>query len=118
MSQRLLRSAATLVAAMVFYYFVPLPDEGLTIVGVLLFLGGLVALTLLVLLQVRHQLRAPDSDSVRLNSLLVILYLVVVFFSLSYVQIERMTPGARVGLQQPPPTSGRRSSGERWRLRR
>ena len=31
MSRRLLRSAATLAAAMVFYYFVPLPDEGLSI---------------------------------------------------------------------------------------
>ena len=74
MSPRLLRSAATLAAAMVFYYFVPLPDEGLSIVGVLLFLAGLAALTFLVLVQVR--------------------------------------------LQQPSRTGGRRSSGERWRLRR
>jgi voltage-gated potassium channel len=93
MSRRLLRSAATLAAAMVFYYFVPLPDEGLSIVGVLLFLAGLVALTCFVLVQVRHQLRAPDNESVRVNSLLVMLYLVIVFFSLAYVQIERMTPG-------------------------
>ena len=93
MSRRLLRSAATLAAAMVFYYFVPLPDERLSIVGVLLFLAGMAALMLLVLLQARHQLRAPDNESVRLNSLLVILYLVIVFFSLAYVQIERITPG-------------------------
>lgn len=72
MSRRLLRSAATLAAAMVFYYFVPLPDEGLSIVGVLLFLAGLAALTFLLLVQVRHTSR----------------------------------------------TGGRRSSGERWRLRR
>ena len=93
MSRRLLRSAATLAAAMVFYYFVPLPDEGFSIVGVLLFLAGLAALTFLVLVQVRRQLRAPENESVRVNSLLVMLYLVIVFFSLAYVQIERMTPG-------------------------
>jgi voltage-gated potassium channel len=93
MSRRLLRSAATLAAAMVFYYFVPLPDERLSIVGVLLFLAGMAALMLLVLLQARHQLRAPENESVRLNSLLVVLYLVIVFFSLAYVQIERLAPG-------------------------
>ncbi|HEY9350198.1 MAG TPA: potassium channel family protein [Acidothermales bacterium] len=93
MSRRLLRSAATLAAAMVFYYFVPLPDERFSIVGVLLFLAGLAALTFLVLVQVRRQLRAPENESVRVNSLLVMLYLVIVFFSLAYVQIERMTPG-------------------------
>ncbi len=79
---------------MVFYYFVPLPDEGLSMVGVASVRRGMAALMLLVLLAGA----APASCAGRricplLNSLLVVLYLVIVFFSLAYVQIERWSPG-------------------------
>jgi voltage-gated potassium channel len=96
---RLLRSIATLTAAMLFYYFVPLPDEDRSVLGMLVFLVGLAALIVFVVLQVRNQLRAGENDVVRLNSLLVVLYIVVVFFSLAYVQIERFSPGQFADLQ-------------------
>jgi voltage-gated potassium channel len=96
---RVMRSVATLAAAMLFYYFVPLPEEHRSIGTLLAFLVGMSALIALIVVQVRKQLRAPDSARVRLNSLLVVLYLVVVFFSLAYVQIERVSPGQFAELQ-------------------
>ena len=97
--RRALRSLATLAAAMVFYYLVPLPDDESSVPGVLGFLAGLIGMMALVVLQVRKQLHARDSHTVRLNSLLVVLYLVVVFFSLTYLQMERTSPGQFSELQ-------------------
>jgi voltage-gated potassium channel len=96
---RLLRTVGGLVAAVLFYYFVPLPDQPSSAARVLAFLVGLCGLVVLILQQVRQQLRAPENDAVRLNTLIVLLYLVVVFFSLTYVQIERLSPGQFVDLQ-------------------
>jgi voltage-gated potassium channel len=97
--RRLIRSVAILGAALLFYYFVPLRDERSNLGQAAGFLVGLGVLVFLVTLQVRHQLRAPDNEVVRLYSLLAMLYVVVVFFSLAYLQIERLSPGQFVDLQ-------------------
>jgi voltage-gated potassium channel len=84
---------------MFFYYLVPLPDDESSVLRLLGFGIGLGAMMSLVVSQVRRQLHAPDNHTVRVNSLLVVLYLVVVFFALAYVQIERSSPGQFADLQ-------------------
>ena len=90
---RVARSVAILGGALLFYYSVPLPDESVTGLALAMFLVGLVVLIVLIVQQVRHHLQAPDNETVRLYSLLAVLYVVITFFALTYVWLERASPG-------------------------
>ena len=97
-----LRSLATLVLTLVVYYSVPL-DWGRElsdlVLPLLLFGAGLVGLVLLIFTQAKRQVRAGDDPGVRVQSLLMLIYPVIVFFSLTYLVLEQVSPGQMSGLE-------------------
>jgi hypothetical protein len=93
---RVVRQVVTAAALLALYFLVPVPDTPRrTVVTALVFLGGLTALVTYVLVLVRRA-RTPD-DALKIESLLLLLYAVVVFFSLVYLRLAQ-TPGEMVGL--------------------
>jgi hypothetical protein len=93
---RAVRQAVSAAALLALYFLVPVPDTPhRTVVTALVFLGGLTALVTYVLVLVRRA-RTPD-DALKIESLLLLLYAVVIFFSLVYLRLAQ-TPGEMVGL--------------------
>lgn len=96
-----LRSLATLVVLIVMYYVVPvgeLPSTASAVMSVIVLLVGLGVLGRLITGQVRRQLRDGDENSVRVQSLLMLVYLTVLLFSLSYYAIAESTDDQFAGL--------------------
>lgn len=89
-----LRSVAAFVAVILFYYAVPVRELESTGRWVLSVVGLLVAVALLgwaIAHQVKRQLRAGDQTAVRVQSLLLLLYVVVPMFALGYFIIQIQT---------------------------
>jgi voltage-gated potassium channel len=88
MWRAVVRSLATLGCALAIYYLLPLgAAEGRPAVQFVLFGLGVAGLAALVVWQVSRLLRTPADSDVRLQSLVVLLYLVVVFFAGSYYEL-------------------------------
>lgn len=97
-----LRSLATLVGVLVVYFAVPVGRQASLVVAVLSVLGlltGVVVLAVLIVGQVRRLLRAGADDSVRVQTLLVLLYVAVGMFALGYFVLERSAEGQFSGLE-------------------
>ncbi|QJW37692.1 potassium channel family protein [Cellulosimicrobium protaetiae] len=81
----LVLTAASVTACLIVYYCVPLPaDDAKPVVQVVVFGAGVVLLCALLALQVRRQLRAWETPSVRVQSVMGLLLPVVTFFALAY----------------------------------
>lgn len=104
-SSHVLRSVAMLACALLVYYGVPLHwGEGSNLIGdvlgLVLFVVGIVGLTWLIRWQIRRYLNAPSPDSGgQVHGLLSALYVVIVFFALFYYIVELRSPGQLDGLQ-------------------
>ncbi len=72
------------VACLTVYYGVPLPDDAPEVVQLVSFGIGLALLCGLLVVQVRRQLRAWETPSVRVQSVMGLLLPVVTFFALVY----------------------------------
>lgn len=97
-----LRSLATLAAAVVVYYAVPLDleeDRLPRLVRSIVFALGVLALIVLVVRQVRRQIQARGDTTVRLLSVLTVIYAVVVFFALTYYLLATRSTNQMVGIE-------------------
>ena len=86
-----LRGALTLAAVILAYYAVPVGQRESTlevVVGLLGLLVGIGFLAWRIVVQVRRQLDAGGETFVRVQSLVLLLYLVVPIFALGYFMIE------------------------------
>lgn len=98
----LLRGGLVLAAVLVIYYAVPVGEIqsdvalALSAVGLLVGVG---VLGWLVVRQARMQLGARADESVSIQSLLVLAYVVVPMFALGYVGLERADPDQFVELE-------------------
>ncbi|NMH98361.1 potassium channel family protein [Pseudonocardia acidicola] len=96
---QILRHVLILASALLFYYSVPIGLSGQhRILQIALFAVGVAVLIWLVALQVRRQLVAGSDPGVRVQSLLTLLYPVVVLFGLAYYGIESAYPAQFDGL--------------------
>lgn len=96
-----LRSVATLACVLLIYYGIPLDWEAgqvSDVVGVIVFVVGLVGVVLLIRLQVRRYVRASDERG-QITAILSVLYVVVMFFALFYYVLELNMPGQFDGLE-------------------
>lgn len=94
-----LRNLATLVVVLVIYYAVPTGElTRSAAIGVLALLVGAGVLARLIMHQVKRQLRDGDENSVRVQSLLMLIYLTVLLFSLGYYILADATDNQFVGL--------------------
>lgn len=96
------RSLATLSLTLLVYYSVPLDwDREPTdlLVPTILFVAGLAGLIVLIITQARRQVQAGDDPGVRVQSLLMLIYPVILFFSLTYLVLEQVSPGEMSGLE-------------------
>ncbi|MFI2754784.1 potassium channel family protein [Cellulomonas sp. P22] len=96
-----LRSLATLTAAVVIYYAVPLDleeDALPRLTRSVVFALGVLALIVLVVRQVRRQVQARADPAVRLLSVLTVVYTVVVFFALTYYLLATRSANEMVGI--------------------
>jgi voltage-gated potassium channel len=97
-----LRNLATLVLVLVVYFAVPVKRLGTdwsavaSVVGLLL---GIVLLAWLITGQVRRHMRADADHAVRIQSLLMLLYLAVLLFALGYFVLARSTDDQFAGLE-------------------
>jgi hypothetical protein len=94
--RRLPRGLASLAAVLLFYYVVPV-DFPETVGGVLLtvlgLLGSLAALTWLLFRQARRLMHAaPGDESIRLETLVLLVFLVVPLFALGYFALQHADP--------------------------
>lgn len=81
----LVLTVASTTACLTVYYGVPLPrDAAPEVVQVVVFAAGLGLLCALLVVQVRRQLRAWATPSVRVQSVMGLLLPVVTFFALAY----------------------------------
>ncbi len=81
----LVLTAASMAACLTVYYTVPLRrDDPPELVAVLLFATGLVALCAVLGVQVRRQVRAGRTTSVRVQSVVGLLLPLVTFFAVTY----------------------------------
>jgi len=81
----LILTAASTTACLTVYYGVPLPtDEAPEVVQLVAFGVGLALLCALLVVQVRRQLRAWGTPSVRVQSVMGLLLPIVTFFALAY----------------------------------
>jgi hypothetical protein len=97
-----LRSLATLVVVLVIYYAVPigeLTSTAAAVASVLALVVGAGVLARLITGQVRRQLREGDENSVEIQTLLMLVYLTVLLFSLSYVVLADATDNQFAGLE-------------------
>jgi hypothetical protein len=96
------RSIGVLVAVIAVYYAIPLGEDrngnGLVAAIVILVLGS-IGLVYLVTRQLRSLILSTGDQSVRLQSLLTVAYLVIVIFALSYFSLARAEEGQFVGLE-------------------
>lgn len=89
---RLGRNALVLVSVIVVYYAVPVGDRrsgAEVVLSALGMLGGVALLAWLMVRQVRRLLRSTGDHSVRLDSLVFLVYLVIPLFALGYFALER-----------------------------
>lgn len=96
-----LRSVATLACVLLIYYGIPLDWEAgqvSDVVGVIVFVVGLVGVVLLIRLQVRRYVGASDERG-QITAILSVLYVVVMFFALFYYVLELNMPGQFDGLE-------------------
>jgi voltage-gated potassium channel len=97
-----LRNLATLGAVLAVYYAVPIGELDSTVsavVSVVVLVVGAVVLARLITGQVRQQLREGDENNVQIQSLLMLVYLTVLLFSLSYVVLANSTDDQFAGLE-------------------
>ena len=90
--ERLGRSALVLLSVMVVYYAVPVgdvPSGREVVLSALGVLGGVALLAWLMVRQVRRLLHRTGDKSVRLDSLVFLVYLVIPLFALGYYALER-----------------------------
>ncbi|MCC2307445.1 potassium channel family protein [Cellulomonas chengniuliangii] len=95
------RSAALLGSAVLAYYTVPLSSAETTEARAwrwILFILGVLGLIALTAHQIRRQLRSRDDTGVRLASIMVVLYAVVVFFSVAYYGLATRAEGQMEGI--------------------
>ncbi len=94
------RSSAVLACTLLIYYGLPLtrPDTSSGVVGFLVFLAGVAGLVVLISHQVRRFTMHISQARTRVFGLLSVLYIVVVFFALSYYLLERGDPDQFAGL--------------------
>jgi len=90
--KQVLRNALTLGGAVLFYYFVPVGDEEHPIWRWTLFIVGLALLSYLIIRQLMNQLAAGPDPGVRVRSLIILLYPVVVLFALTYYIVQTTDP--------------------------
>lgn len=96
-----LRSMVAFAAVTLFYYAVPVRDLESGGAWTLTVIALLVAVALLgwvITHQVARQLRAGDETTVRMQSLLLLIYLVVPLFALGYFVIQEHTGNQFAGL--------------------
>lgn len=97
-----LRSLATLVVVLVIYYAVPIGELTSTasaVASVLTLVVGAGVLAALITGQVRRQLRGGDENSVEIQTLLMLVYVTILLFSLSYVVLADATDNQFAGLE-------------------
>lgn len=101
MMAHVIRSVGILVCALVAYYALPLRrPEGLPeFAGVVLFLAGVGGLIWLTVHEVRRFAAKLGEARTRVFGLLAVVYIVVVFFALTYYLMERTDPGQFDGLE-------------------
>ena len=99
---RWIHSAALLACAIFVYYAVPLDSQDTPsrlVVRVIVFGVGVLALIALTVHQVRRQLHSSENDTgERLASIMVVLYALVVFFSLTYYGLATRAVGQMDGI--------------------
>jgi hypothetical protein len=96
---RVVRHTVTAVALLALYFLVPTPDTPeRTVLTAVAFLTGLALLAAYVVALVRRARTATATEqAVKIESLVLLLYAVIVFFSLIYLRLAQ-TPGEMVGL--------------------
>lgn len=96
----IVRSVLTLVCALVVYYTLPLsrPQDLPELVSGALFLAGVAGLVWLTVHEVRRFAAKLGEARTRVFGLLSVLYIVVVFFALTYYLLERNDPSQFDGL--------------------
>jgi voltage-gated potassium channel len=93
LSVQVLHHAATLVGALLAYYFFPITGESSTLWQLLLFAAGLGLLIWWIVRELRKQLTAGANPRVGVHSLITLLYPVVALFALAYYLIARSDAG-------------------------
>lgn len=94
------RSIAALAIVMAIYYAAPIgasPSTTRLVVGIAGMLIGIAVLGWLIVAAIRRQLRA-DPATARIESLLILLYLVVAVFASGYLTLARSMEGSFVGM--------------------
>lgn len=100
---RFLRSVGNhsmlLASALLFYYYVPVDfQEPHPVRNILLFAAALAVLVWLIARQLVRQIGAGSDPGVRIRSLIILMYPVIVLFALSYYAMATRNPGAFDGL--------------------
>jgi hypothetical protein len=97
-----LRSAVALALVLVVYFAFPVNQLAST-TSTVLSIGGLIiggsVLAWLIMLQIRHQLRAGSDEGVRTQSLLMLLYMAVLLFALGYYVLANSTDDQFNGME-------------------
>lgn len=102
MKHPVLRNLLTLLAALLIYYVFPvgeLPSDLSLVLSVLGLAVGGTALAVLIVGQARREIRAEGADETRLESLLVLIYLTVLVFAITYFAIADASSSQFVGLE-------------------
>lgn len=101
MVPHVLRSTATLACALVIFYTLPLrrPDGTHEVLATVLFVAGVGGLVWLTVHEVRRFAAHLREARTRVFGLLSVLYIVVVFFALTYYLLERTEPEQFDGLE-------------------
>ena len=97
-----LRSLAVLCVVLVIYYAFPvgeLPSSVGAVLSVIALVAGVGVLGWLITDQVRRQVRRGDDEVVRVQSLLVLVYMTILLFSLGYVALADAVEGQFEGLE-------------------
>jgi hypothetical protein len=98
LSTQVLHNAATLVGALLAYYFFPITGESSAVWQVLLFGVGLGLLVWWIIRELRKQLSAGSNPRVGVHSLITLLYPVVALFALAYYLTAHNDPAQFDGL--------------------
>lgn len=98
LSVKVLHNVATLVGALLAYYFFPITGESSAVWQVLLFAAGLGLLIWWVIRELMKQFAAGSNPRVGVHSLITLLYPVVALFALAYYLIQNEDPTQFDGL--------------------
>jgi voltage-gated potassium channel len=101
MRSHVVRSVALLLSALLAYYTLPLsrPENPSELAGGVLFVAGVAGLVWLTIHEVRRFAAKLGEARTRVFGLLSVVYLVVVFFALTYYLMERGDPSQFDGLE-------------------